>query len=103
MSIARATTPTFTLTFTEEELDLTQMANVYVTFEQGKKSLTKTGNDLTVAAKQIEVYLDQSETLQFGVGLVKIQANWTMAGGRRACSEVVSVDLSKQLLRRVVE
>lgn len=33
MSIARATTPTFTLTFTEEELDLTQAANVYVTFE----------------------------------------------------------------------
>ena len=103
MSIARATTPTFTLTFTDEELDLTQVTNVYVTFEQGKKSLTKTGSDLTVAAKQIEVYLNQSETLQFGVGIVKIQANWTMAGGRRASSNVVGYHLTEHLLEEVVE
>ena len=103
MSIARATTPTFTLTFTEEELDLTQAANVYVTFEQGKKSLTKTGDDLTISSKQSEVYLNQSETLQFGVGLVKIQANWTLAGGRRASSNVVGYHLTEQLLEEVVQ
>lgn len=103
MSIARATTPTFSLTFTEEELNLTQAVNVYVTFEQGKKSLTKTGDDLTISAKQIEVYLDQSETLQFGVGLVKIQANWTMAGDRRASSNVVGYHLTEQLLEEVVQ
>lgn len=103
MSVARGTTPTFTLTFTEEELDLTQATNVYVTFEQGKKSLTKTGDDLVVSAKQIEVYLDQSETLQFGMGLVKIQANWTMTGGRRASSNVVGYHLTEQLLEEVVQ
>lgn len=103
MSIARATTPTFTLTFTEEELDLTQAASVYVTFEQGKKSLTKTGNDLTISSKQIEVYLNQEETLQFNVGLVRIQANWTMSGGRRASSNVVGYNLTEQLLEEVLE
>ena len=102
MSIARATTPTFVLTFTEQALDLTQAANVYVTFEQGKRSITKTDEDLTIAEKKIEVYLRQDETLGFEVGSVKIQANWTSATGARACSEVVTYNLTEQLLRTVV-
>lgn len=39
MSIPRGTTPTFALTFEDEELDLTQAENVYVTFSY----ITKTG------------------------------------------------------------
>lgn len=103
MSIARATTPTFTLTFTDDELDLTQMANVYVTFEQRSKSLTKSDNDIDIEQKQVSVYLDQEETLMFAEGVVEIQVNWTMPNGKRACSEVGSFILTKQLLRRVVE
>lgn len=103
MSVARATTPTFICTFEEDGLDLTTANNVYVTFEQKSKSLTKSGNDIEIEPKQITVYLNQIETLRFNEGAVEVQANWTMANGRRACSEVVSVDLSKQLLRRVVE
>lgn len=38
MAAAIGTTPTFVLTFEDEELDLTQMANVYVTFQSGGKS-----------------------------------------------------------------
>lgn len=103
MGIARATTPTFTLSFTEEELDLTQASNVYVTFEQGRNSITKSGTDLTIGAKQIEVFLGQSETLNFREGALKIQANWTLTGGRRACSNVVTYSLTEQLLEEVVE
>lgn len=101
MGIARATTPTFTLTFTEEELDLTQATNVYVTFEQGEVNFTKTALD--VAEKQVDVYLSQEETLRFKVGVVNIQVNWTMANGRRACSDVKQVEITKQLLRQVIE
>lgn len=102
MSIARGTTPTFTLTFSDEELDLTEASNVYVTFKKNSKSLTKTGEDITVSAKQIEVYLDQKETLMFQTGEVKVQANWVMADGQRACSTVTNVLLSEQLLDRVI-
>lgn len=103
MGVARATTPTFTLTFSEEELNLTTASNVYVTFEQDGVSITKTGADLTIGEKQIDVYLDQAETLNFKVGVVDVQANWTMAGGRRASSEVAQIQMTKQLLRQVVE
>lgn len=103
MSVARATTPTFICTFDEDGLDLTTAHNVYVTFEQRTKSLTKSGDDIEVEPKQITIYLNQAETLEFSEGKIEVQANWTMANGRRACSEVVFVVLSKQLLRRVVE
>lgn len=103
MSIPRGTTPTFTLTFTEQGLDLTAAANVYVTFTQGIKTITKTGADLEVGEKTIAVYLSQAETLMFSVGKVEIQANWTTQAGNRAASDIVEYDFTKQLLQRVVE
>ena len=103
MSVARGTTPTYILTFEEESLDLTTANNVYVTFRKGAKVLTKTGDDIEVSEKQIEIYLNQKETLSFSTGEVKVQVNWTMAGGRRASSEVVNIVLSEQLLEKVVE
>ncbi len=103
MSVARATTPTFICTFDDEGLDLTTAHNVYVTFEQASKSITKSGEDIEIEPKQITIYLNQAETLRFNEGKIEVQANWTMANGRRACSDVVNVELSKQLLRRVVE
>lgn len=103
MSIARGTTPTFHLTFSENQLDLTTANNVYVTFEQNTRKLTKSGEALVVHEKQIDVYLDQKDTLGFRVGGVEVQANWTMANGRRASSEICVVEFSKQLLERVIE
>ncbi len=99
------TTPTFTLTFTDENLDLTTANNVYVTFHSIGKAdlLTKTGEDLTVNEKTIEVYLSQAETLAFNEGDVEIQANWTSATGGRCASDVVTYDFGKQLLKEVVE
>lgn len=103
MSVARGTTPTYILTFDEQSLDLTEANNVYVTFRKGAKALTKTGNDIEVSAKQVRVYLNQKETLSFSTGEVKVQVNWTTYGGRRASSEVAEVNLSEQLLDKVVE
>ena len=103
MAIARATTPTFTCTFEDQTLDLTTANNVYVTFAQGARTITKKGSDLVISPKQIEVYLAQNETLPFQVGAVKVQANWTGANGRRAASVVETVEMSEQLLKKVVE
>ena len=99
---ARGTTPTFTLTFTEETLDLTQANNVYVTFQSGVKTLTKTGEDLVIAPKQISVFLSQEDTLYLGE-VIFIQANWTKNGGIRAASDVVTYQFSPQLLKEVIE
>lgn len=103
MSVPQFTTPTFTLTFDEETLDLTQAQNIYVTFTSGTTEITKTGNDLNVGEKTIDVYLNQSETGMFKPGTIEIQANWTTSNGGRASSDAVEYRISKQLLKRVVE
>lgn len=102
MGVPLYTTPTFTLTFTEKDLDLTQAQNVYVTFRSGAVFMTKTGEDLTVGEKTISVDLTQEETARFVMGSVEIQANWTQ-GNKRIASEVATYDMTKQLLTAVVE
>lgn len=103
MSIPQYTTPTFVLTFTEQDLDLTNAFNVYVTFRSGTFELTKTGSDLTVNKKSIGVYLSQNDTSGFRVGTLEIQANWTTEAGGRSASEIVKFEVTEQLLRKVVE
>lgn len=102
MSIPRGVTPTFTLTFESDDLDLTQADHVYVTF-CNKVTLTKSDGDLDIAAKQISVYLSQEETLSFSEGATAIQVNWTYGDGSRAASEIVRYNFNAQLLNRVVE
>ena len=101
MGVPYFTTPTFTLTFSERELDLTQAQSVFVTFRSGGKVLTKTGEDLTIAEKTIGVSLTQEETASFQTGVVEIQANW-MLSGKRIASEVAQCDMYKQLLTKVI-
>lgn len=103
MSVPQFTTPTFTLTFSDNTLDLTQAENVYVTFKSRYAALTKSGEDLEIDEKTIGVYLDQEETGRLGMGDVRIQANWTLLNGRRAASEIVAYPISDQLLKGVVE
>lgn len=105
MSIPRGTTPIFELTFKEEELDLTKANHVYVTFRCKGYKLTKTGDDLTVYPKRIDVHLGQSETLNF-INEIEIQANWTFDGDGhaddRCASNVVKYPIDKQLEKGVL-
>lgn len=103
MSVPQYTTPTFTLTFDEAGLDLTEARNVFVTFKSGAREITKSGSALEIEEKAINVLLNQEETGQFGIGDVEIQANWIDANGERAASEAVTYPISKQLLKRVIE
>lgn len=104
MSIPIGVTPTFTLTFDDENLDLTAANHVYVTFKSSSNAvLTKTDSDITVEAKAINVYLSQDETLALKKGSVFIQANWTYGNGSRAASEAVRYSFTDNLLDRVVE
>lgn len=102
MSIPRGTTPTFTLIL-PETVDLTQARNVYVSFRGSTRALTKSGNDIDVTAHSIDVYLDQRETLSFAQGLVDVQVNWTYANGRRAATLIKKIELTPNLLDKVVE
>ena len=102
MGVPRYTTPVFTLTFSEEHLDLTEATDVFVTFRQAGKAMTVTGEDLTVEKKTISVSFTQEETAEFCVGDVEIQANWVISG-KRAASEIVKYQFTDQLLKQVIE
>ncbi len=92
-------TPTITVTV-PETVDLTEAANVYVSFKQGAKLLKPEG--FTVAAHQVGIYLTQEDTLSFAVGAVEIQINWTYAGGQRGATKPVILSVSPNHLLEVL-
>ena len=103
MGVPQFTTPTFTLTFTEQGLDLTQAQKLFVTIQQGLHKLTKSMEDLDVGEKTIGVYLSQEETGSFTIGKVKFQANWLTNSNKRIASEIITYDITEQLLKDVIE
>lgn len=102
MAIIQGVTPTFTLTV-PEDIDLTEAANVYATFQQSKTILTKKGADLDISAHEVGVYLKQAETLAFEKGRVLVQLNWTYADGSRCATQKKGIEWDDNLLREVLQ
>lgn len=99
----RGTTPTFQLKIADQTVNLTEARNVYATFEQRGKKLTKTGEDIEVTAQQVDVYFSQAESLQFEVGSVDVQLNWTYSNGARACTDIIRVTVGENLVPEVLQ
>lgn len=102
MSISKGTTPTFTLTFDDENLDLTQAAHVVVSFKGSNANIEKKDTDLEITQRVISVYLNQSETLALSAGRFFVQVNWTYADGSRAASNIASSEITDNLVGRVI-
>ena len=100
--MVQATTPTFILTL-PDTVDLSQAVNIYFSFRQKNVIIEKSGDDLTVDGQTVSVYLSQAETLHLVSGAAQIQLNWTYANGSRACSNIVLVQVTENLLKEVVE
>lgn len=100
--MVQATTPTFILTL-PDTVDLSQAANIYFSLRHKNVIIEKSNDDLTVDGQTVSVYLSQAETLQLVSGAAQIQLNWTYANGSRACSNIVSVQVTENLLKEVVE
>lgn len=102
--MVRGTTPTFRLMLSDETVNLTEALNVYATFKQGSNVITKTGEEITVTANEVDVYMNQSETLSFSISNnIEVQLNWTYVDGRRACSNIIVVPVGKNLIGSVLE
>lgn len=99
----RGTTPTFKLRLKDTSIDLTKADNIYVSFSQKSVRLMKSGEDLEVNENEVDVYLTQEESLKFVDGEVEIQINWTYDDGSRACTNIVTINVSKNLIGRVLE
>lgn len=105
----RGTTPTFTFTIRNDDIDLGAAKNVYVTLAQGYKLIEKTGADLEIETRTVSVFLTQEESLRLMEDSnCEVQINWTYLDidgttVRRAATKVKSIQISKQLLKRVIE
>lgn len=100
--MVQATTPTFVLTL-PQTVNLEQAENVYFTFEQVGRKITKTGTDLTISGNTVTVSFTQQETVLMSVAQAQLQLNWTYADGSRACSNIETVEVTKNLLNEVKE
>lgn len=102
------TTPTITLTV--EGVDISAN-DIYVSLEQGRIELTKSGSDLIVTTDThgqvtdtvITFTLTQEETASFNVGkAVSVQVNYINSSGVRDATEVKTINVMRNLLNEVV-
>ena len=105
--MVRLTTPDFSLTLRDDTIDLNEAANVYVTFQQGSYSVTKTGSELDVHGNVIDIWFSQEDMLNFVPGGVNIQINWTYheKDGKilRVSTGIKRIQITRNLLNKVVE
>lgn len=100
--MVQATTPTFLLTL-PSSVDLSLIHKMLFTIEQGSTEICKSSDDLDISGQVVSVYLSQEETLKFKKGPAKLQLNWTYPDGKRACSNIVTIDVSPNLFAEVIE
>lgn len=103
--MVRGTTPTLTLHILDDNIDLTQATNVYLTIKQDNYTLTKTTPQLELSSNIIDCYLTQEESLRFSEGAADVQINWTYQNDGityRAATKIKTIQIGPQLLTRVV-
>lgn len=95
------TTPTLHLIV--EGADLTEH-EVYVTISQGGREVTITDGEVTLDGEDthIRVPLTQLQTGAMRHGKAKVQVNWTDQSGHRDATTIADVEVTDNLMKRVV-
>lgn len=106
-SIYRGTTPTYTLTFSDDNLDFGDANEIVVCIGNKSKTclLELSGADLTVEEKTISFSLSQEQTLALPNADLLVQVNWTYLSGaelKRAASNQVTINFMKNLKEEVM-
>lgn len=86
-----------------EGVDLQQASELHLTFRQGTVEIDLTGNDLTVlGAHDLIAFLRQEQTAMLSAdSAVSVQIN-AIVGGIRKASDVATVPVGSNLLRRLI-
>ena len=100
--MVQATTPTFILTL-PGSVDPEDIAHIYFSLVQNTVNIMKTGEDITIDGQSVYATLAQVDTVRLIPGAAKIQLNWTYQNGSRACSQIVQINITENLLKEVVE
>ena len=94
----RGTTPTLTLLI--HGIDVSDMGTIFVTFEQGSKEVTKTGEDISVDTENnaITIAFSQEDTLAFGVGNIDVQIRALLKDGETAIASKIKRTSMERIL-----
>lgn len=104
----RGTTPALTLTIPNGKgLDLTQAEAVYVTLRKREKTVTLTGEALTVKPLAVTFRLSQEDSLALSTGEAEVQINWTYRDAVsgtlcRGATVAQRIHIGEQLLEEVI-
>ena len=94
------TTPTIQITI--NDIDLNEMQNIYVVFEQNGYILKKESSDLDIERNVISVLLSQEETLNFKEGTCNIQLRMITKGGVAIASPIKTTKVYRVLNKEVI-
>ncbi len=96
----QGTTPTIQITI--NDIDLNEMQNIYVVFEQNGYILKKESSDLDIERNVISVLLSQEETLNFKEGTCNIQLRMITKGGVAIASPIKTTKVYRILNKEVI-
>lgn len=96
----QGTTPTIQITL--NDIDINEMQNIYVVFEQNGYILKKESSDLKVERNIISVLLSQEETLNFKEGTCNIQLRMITKGGVAIASPIKTTKVYRVLNKEVI-
>ena len=105
----RGTTPTFTFTLKDQNINLNEALTVMATIKQCDKCINISGDRLDINGNIVSLWLTQAESLKLTQGSTAgIQINWTYAnpnGGapRRAATVPKRFQIDEQFYERVIE
>lgn len=96
----QGTTPTIQITI--NDIDLNEMQNIYVVFEQNGYILKKESSDLDIEGNVISALLSQEETLNFKEGTCNIQLRMITKGGVAIASPVKTTKVYRVLNKEAI-
>lgn len=96
----QGTTPTIQITI--NDIDLNEMQNIYVVFEQNGYILKKESSDLDIEGNTISVSLSQEETLNFKESTCNIQLRMITKGGVAIASPIKTTKVYRVLNKEVI-
>ena len=96
----QGTTPTIQITI--NDIDLNEMQNIYVVFEQNGYILKKESSDLDIERNVISVLLSQEETLNFKEGTSTTQLRMITKGGVAIASPIKTTKVYRILNKEVI-
>ena len=96
----QGTTPTIVINV--NNIDLSELKSVYITFEQDGHLLRKDMSQIEIEDDEIRITLTQEETLKFKKGIVNVQLRAITQDGLAIASSIATTKVHRILDKEVI-